>query len=142
MIKENERNHKLYKGVFWVIDDRVISEKKLCDEFGNLIPDENEGIEERRFQDEAWSNNHKKIWSKLSRTVTQGKIFNYFPRGRVEIRRKRAIIFLNPCICYEEMIQKIKAEFRLDNNESIRDISVKADGSRHYRCSCEEDTNG
>lgn len=88
MIKENVRNQKLYKGVFWVIGDRVVSEKKLCDEFGNLV------------------------------------------------------IFLNPCICYEKMIQKIKAEFRLDNNESIRDISVKADGSRHYRCDCEEDVDG
>lgn len=120
-----------------MIDNQVVSEKKLCDEFGNLIPDEKEGV-----QEEAWSNNHKKIWSKLPRKVTRGKSFHYFPRGRVEIRRKRAIIFLNPSLCYEEMLQKIKAEFRLDNNEAIRDILVKADGSRHYRCDCEEDMNG
>lgn len=125
-----------------MIDNQVVSEKKLCDEFGNLIPDEKEGVQEGGVQEEAWSNNHKKIWSKLPHKVTQGKNFHYFPRGRVEIRRNRAIIFLNPCICYEEMIHKIKAEFHLDHNEAIRDISVKADGSRHYRCDCEEDMNG
>lgn len=125
-----------------MIDNQVVSEKKLCDEFGNLIQDENEGIQEGGFQEEAWSNNHEKIWSKLLRKVTRGKSFHYFPRGRVEIRRKRAIIFLHPSLCYEEMLQKIKAEFRLDNNEAIRDILVKADGSRHYRCDCEEDMNG
>lgn len=125
-----------------MIDNQVVSEKKLCDEFGNLIPDEKEGVQAGGVQEKAWSNNHKKIWSKLPRKVTRGKSFHYFPRGRVEIRRKRAIIFLNPSLCYEEMLQKIKAEFRLDNNETIRDILVKADGSRHYRCDCEEDMNG
>lgn len=128
---------EIYKGVFWIIGNRIVSEKRLCDEFGNLIPNEEDG-----FLEEVWSNNHKKIWSKLPRTVTQGKTYHYFPRGRVEIRRKRAIIFLNPCICYEEMIQRIKAEFQLDNNEAIRDVLIKADGSRHYKCDCEEDVDG
>ena len=115
-------------------ENRIVSEKRLCDEFGNLIPDENEESQKGEFQEEAWSNNHKKIWSKLPRKVTQGKSFHYFPRGRVEIRRQRALIFLNPCLCYEGTLRKIKAEFRLDHNEAIRDILVKADGSRHYQC--------
>lgn len=127
----------IYKGVFWVIDGRVVSEKRLCDEFGNLIPDESEWL-----QEDAWSNNHKKIWSKLPRAVTQGKSYHYFPRGRVEIRKKRAIIFLNPCLCHEEMLQKIKTEFRLDKNEALRDILVKADGSSHYKCDYEEEADG
>ena len=125
-----------------MIGNRIVSEKRLCDEFGNLIPDENEESQKGEFQEEAWSNNHKKIWSKLPRKVTQGKSFHYFPRGRVEIRRQRALIFLNPCLCYEGTLRKIKAEFRLDHNEAIRDILVKADGSRHYQCDCEEDMDG
>lgn len=52
------------------------------------------------------------------------------------------LIFLNPCLCYEGTLRKIKAEFRLDHNEAIRDILVKADGSRHYQCDCEEDMDG
>lgn len=116
-----------------MIDDRIVSEKVICDEFGNMILDSASG-----FQSDVWSNNHKKIWSKLPRAVTQGKPYNYFPRGRVEIRNKRAFIFLNPCICYDEMIQKIKMEFDLDKNRDLQDISVKADGSSHYKCYYEE----
>ncbi len=135
MIENLERMeiYILYKGVFWVIENKIVSEKKPCDELGNLIPDENE-----RSQEEVWSNNHKKIWSELPRMVTRGKAYNYFPRGRVEIRKKKAIIFLNPCICHDRIIPKIKAEFGLNKNESLYDILVKADGSRHYKCYCEE----
>ncbi len=50
-----------------MIGNRIVSEKRLCDEFGNLIPDENEESQKGGFQEEAWSNNHKKIWSKLPR---------------------------------------------------------------------------
>lgn len=119
----------IWKGVFWVIDGKVVSKKVRCDEFGDMIIDE-----DREYPAEIWSNNHKKIWFTLPRTVTQGKAYNYFPRGRVEIRNKKAIIFLNPCLCYEEMIRKIKMEFRLEKNKDLRDILVKADGSKHYRC--------
>lgn len=119
----------LYKGVFWVIENEIVSEKMPCDELGNVILDESE-----RCPGEVWSNNHKKIWSELPRTVTQGKAYNYFPRGRVEIRKRKAFIFLNPCICYDRMIHKIKIEFGLYKNETLGDILVKVDGSRHYRC--------
>lgn len=78
----------LYKGVFWVIEDKIVSEKKPCDEVGNLIPDESE-----RWPGKVWSNNCKKIWSKLPRGVTQGKTYNYFPLGRVEIRREKQLFF-------------------------------------------------
>lgn len=122
----------IWKGVFWIIDGRVVSERVSCDEFGNMMADD-----ESECLTEIWSNNHKKIWSGLPRTVTQGKAYNYFPRGRVEIRNKKAIIFLNPCLCYEEMIQKIKAEFDLESNNALQDILLKADGSNHYRCSQE-----
>ena len=59
-----------------MIENRIVSEKRLCDEFGNLIPDENEESQKGEFQEESWSNNHKKIWSKLPRKVTQGKSFH------------------------------------------------------------------
>lgn len=68
--------------------------------------------------------------------------FIIFRAAEWEIRRQRALIFLNPCLCYEGTLRKIKAEFRLDHNEAIRDILVKADGSRHYQCDCEEDMDG
>lgn len=122
-----------WKGVFWVIGGKVVSEKVSCDKFGTMVNDEDTGC-----LSETWSNNHKKIWSTLPRTITQGKAYNYYPRGRVEIRNKKAIIFLNPCLCYKEMIRKIKMEFGLEKNKDLQDILVKADGSRHYRCHFEE----
>lgn len=135
----------IWKGVFWVIDGEVVSVRVRCDESGTLIMDEDTGylsVTVKRSEllqlAETWSNNHKKIWFTLPRTITHGKAYNYFPRGRVEIRKKKAIIFLNPCLCYEEMIRKIKKEFGLERNTALRDILVKADGSSHYRCYAEK----
>ncbi len=121
------------KGVFWVVDERIISEKVACDEYGNMILQKDNG-----FQADIWSNNHKKIWSKWPRSITLGKPYNYFPRGRVEIRNRKAIIFLNPSICSKELTEKIRMEFSLEINEVLREIQVKADGSRHYKCYCME----
>lgn len=82
-----------------MIKDMIVSEKKPCDELGNLIPDESE-----RCPGEVWSNNHKKIWSELPRRVTQGKAYNYFPRGRVEIRKGKAIIAITNAVAEEIML--------------------------------------
>lgn len=130
---QEDKHVTLYKGVFWVIDHQIVSEKVVCDECGNMILEETRG-----FQTETWSNNHKKIWSKWPRVITQGKPYNYFPRGRIEIRNKKAVIFLNPAICSEEIIQMIKTEFELEVNEILQEIQVKADGSWHYKCYCME----
>lgn len=81
---------------------------------------------------------HYKNWDK---SIIYKGVF-WVIDGRVEIRKKRAIIFLNPCLCHEEMLQKIKTEFRLDKNEALRDILVKADGSSHYKCDYEEEADG
>lgn len=125
----------LFKGVFWVIDGQIISKKVACDEYGDMVFQEGNS---KDFQAEAWINNHKKIWSKWPRSITLGKPYNYYPRGRVEIRNKKAIIFLNPSICTKELTEMIKKEFCLKANNILQEIQVKADGSWHYKCYCNE----
>ena len=39
--------------------------------------------------------------------------YNYFPRGRVELRHGKAVIYLNPTICTPEMYARIRQAFSL-----------------------------
>lgn len=79
--------------------------------------------------------NHKKTWEEyVSAELRGGKPYNYYPRGRVEIKEKgKAKIFLNPDIATEEIIAYIVEEFRLQ----CREVKVIADGSRHYQYGAE-----
>lgn len=62
--------------------------------------------------------------------VTHGKEYNYYPRGRVEIKGGKAVIYLNPTLNSEEMLAELTRLFGLDELDFVR---VKNDGSRHYR---------
>ena len=64
-----------------------------------------------------------------------GKPYNYYPRGRVEIKEKgKAKIFLNPDIATDEIVAYIVEKFRLQ----YREVKVIADGSKHYHYAAEE----
>ena len=79
-------------------------------------------------------NNHRRAWVRLPKDVTQGKAFDYYPRGRVELRQGRAYLFLSPLLCREEVVLQVKDAFGLDQLP----VLLKADGSRHYRCYLDE----
>ena len=81
--------------------------------------------------------NHKQTWEEYVRAeLRRGKPYNYYPRGRVEIKeRGKAKIFLNPNIATDEIIAYIVEEFRLQH----RKVKVIADGSKHYGYSAEEE---
>lgn len=68
----------------------------------------------------------------MPKAITGGNPYNYYPRGRVEIKRNRATVYLNPMLNQEEIIKKITSEFGLAN---VTDITVKCDGSKHYQAS-------
>jgi len=100
------------KGIFWFIDDKL-----LC------------------FKSDTF--NHRRVWADLPRQTAGGFLFNHYPRGRVELKHDKAVIYLNPNICTEPVIEAIKQEFGL----SCATVEVKVDGSKHYRCyldDCEE----
>ena len=72
---------------------------------------------------------HKEIWKFVNKKYKR-KPWNYFPRGRVEIRNQKAIIFANPdCFVYENFENEIRNKFELENIQ----INLKADNSAHYQ---------
>ena len=76
---------------------------------------------------------HRKTWAMLTgkRRELRRYDWNYFPRGRVEIRRGKAVIFMNPRILSCENFQeKLVERFHLEGME----VRIAADCSRHYRC--------
>ena len=79
------------------------------------------------------SNTHKDSW----KAVTAGRKelkkipWNYYPRGRVEISRGRALVFMNPQILNcENFLERIQETFGIGH----LDIRVKIDNSAHYQC--------
>ena len=85
----------LHKGIFWIKDINDIENSILyftinCNSNGNNISDP----EEYNVSRDGLSYNHKNTWSKLSSKYTNNKSFDYYPRGRVEIRNKKATIYI------------------------------------------------
>ena len=104
------------QGVFWVIDGKLICSK------------EPPGIPAKR---------HEPEWEKLSAEITQGKKYTYYPRGRVDLRDNKAVIYLQPAIHTDPIEKMVVKEFNLENvvyqiiaTEAIslsRKIDVEAD---------------
>lgn len=112
------------KGIFWFIDENLLCIKIPCDANGTVSESTIE------FSSKSGDNlNHKAEWAKLSKKLTQGKPFNYFPRGRVEIKNAKATIYLNPYLNTPDITSKIIEEFDISDLE----IKIKNDGSDHYK---------
>lgn len=82
------------QGVFWVIDGKLICSK------------EHPGIPVK---------SHKKEWRNLSTEITQGKPYNHYPMGRVDLRYNKAVIYLQPVIHTDFIEEMVVAEFNLEN---------------------------
>ena len=78
--------------------------------------------------------NHQRLWERLDSVITGGVPYNFYPRGRVELRRGRALIFCSPHICTEQLKTLITERFGLTTENGIKEVLLKADGSAHYRC--------
>ena len=120
------------KGIFWCVAAEsahpwLITVSVSCDAEGN--PDT-----PAVFTSKAGMNfNHKAEWEKLDKSIRGGLPYNYYPRGRVEIWKGKAMVYLNPDINREDIIQIVFEVFELKQTGGIRKISVKSDGARHYR---------
>lgn len=125
---------QLYKGIFWIKDIDNIDDSKLyfqipCNSNGDVDIDSN--ID---FTSKSGSNfNHKNTWNKLSKSYTDGKEFNYYPRGRVEISNGKAIIYANPNIVNDELKNWCINKFNLNKHNGINKVVVKPDYSEHYK---------
>lgn len=74
--------------------------------------------------------NHKAEWQKLPKSLTGGKPYHYYPRGRVEVKRNKATVYLNPQLNREDVLVQIDKEFGL---AGLSCVCVKSNGSSHYR---------
>ena len=138
---------ELCSGIFWIVSDYSdLSDYKLlmfeipCDIDGNAV-----GCHEIPLNSKSGSTyNHKKTWeSEIKNNSTHKpynkKSYDYYPRGRVEISSNRAIIYLNPNINTNTVVDDIKRSFGLNQN-SISSVKVSADNSYHYQCWIEQDS--
>lgn len=70
---------------------------------------------------------HKNIWNMCKDKIN--KPWNFYPRGRVEIRNNKAIIFANPyCFEYKNLDENLRESFNLGDLQ----IEYKTDNSNHY----------
>ncbi len=117
----------VFKGIFWIKPDgKLLALKVKCDSFGNLLED----IPPDMLSKSGENFNHKNAWTALSKSVTDNKEYNFYPRGRTEIRNCKAVIFTN--YITEELKQKIINAFYLSAENGIEQVIFKTDNSAHY----------
>ena len=117
----------LYRGVFWVRSlsgNDIIALRFLSDENGVLTDG---SLTSKDI-------NHQRLWERLDSVVTGGVPYNFYPRGRVELRRGKALIFCSPHLCTEQLKKLITERFGLRAENGIKEVLLKADGSAHYKC--------
>ena len=127
---------QMYKGIFWSYmswfdDDMyvpvILPIRVKCDINGNAL-------EEVIYSSKSGKNfNHKAEWEKKKETsrLCRKHPFDYFPRGRVEVRNGRIQIFANPVILSEEVKKLIIETFELEDVKGK--IFWIADNSPHYK---------
>lgn len=122
------------KGIFWCANfdtefPELITVSVVCDKNGN-------SKEPVQLSSKSGNNfNHRLEWERIDRKITNGQSFNYYPRGRVEIKNSKATVFLNPILNKECIISKVIDEFDLRATE-LTDVRIKSDGSNHYHFTC------
>ena len=125
----------LYKGIFWITDVADLRGEQLIFRIpvtpeGVVIDPENLDLNSKNVD----NYNHRLLLEGLPSGMTHNKIYNYYPRGRVEIRRHKATIYLNPNIATEDVMGFLIDKFGLTSDNGITDVIMKADGSDHYKC--------
>ena len=117
-----------HKGIFWLIknaddDDEVLSVKVPCDPNGYPLRSVD-------FSSASGQNfNHRAEWEKLPRKLTRGKPFDYYPRGRVEIKDRKVTVYCHPSLTQSPYRLMITGEFGVPSATT----RFVADGSIHYQ---------
>ena len=130
----------MYRGIFWIVDRHDLSKNK---EYLFKIKTDKEGtvLEHDLPLNSRNGNNyaHKQTWKELPYVLTRNKSFDYYPRGRVEIRKGKCRIYLNPNINRPEIVEYLINEF--EPNDFIQ-IEVIEDHSNHYKSEMEKIDEG
>ena len=118
---------KIYKVIFWYnpTEKKLIVKKVACDHNGVAL----EPVE---YSSKSGDNfNHKAEWAKLSRGITGGHPYNYYPRGRVEVKNNKATVYFHPILNEPRAIDRISEGFGLYNGTIL--VREVPDGSDHYK---------
>lgn len=125
-------SNEIFKGIFWIIDKKELENntlylfKILTNRNGDVLASYGD------LNSKKGDNyNHRLTWETLPKELTHNKSYNYFPRGRVEIRNDIAKIFINPSLNEEAIISYIEKEYNI-NNKTIGCIKIIIDNSKHY----------
>ena len=140
VLENNDRvTNQVYKGVFWIKDInncKGIYSKIPCSADGEVV-----GQTDMPLNSKHGDNyNHKLTWDSFDKDVVNKKAFDYYPRGRVEIRKGVAKIFLNPHINGEAILETVEREFNLLSENGISRIKVIPDYSEHYHSYLDEES--
>ena len=117
----------LYKGIFWYnpLEEKIIVRKVACDHNGTAL-------EKVEYSSKSGNNfNHKAEWAKFPREVTGGHPYNYYPRGRVEVKKNKATVYFNPVLNEPCAMDLIDTEFGLNKGTIL--VRMIADRSEHYQ---------
>lgn len=123
-IKDESFRLALGKGLFWLVGN----ENKVHIEIFKMACFRDGVTEEEVATGKCETNNisHKKAWEKLKKdTITTGKPYNYFPRGRVKIKKGIATIYVSPVLYDEDFISEIVKSYGLNTDNGITRIKVK-----------------
>ena len=117
----------LRKGVFWLVDGELFTVAVECDRNGNAL----EPVE---YSSKSGDNfNHEAEWAKARKYITQGHAYDYYPRGRVEVKNGKATLWISPSL--ESAVPVIKNVFGLSSADV--EFEYKVDHSLHYAPKCE-----
>ena len=132
---------QLCSGIFWILsDDYELKGYTFlmfgipCDPDGN--PDNTHSIPLNSKSGNSY--NHKNLWNSCIKNNNKYQQFckrdyNYYPRGRVVISHKKAVIYLSAHINTHNFIELIKQKFGL-SHYNISKVNAVTDGSGHYKC--------
>ena len=120
---------KLYRGIFWIKD--LDNLENNSDYLFKIQTNENGDALNYPFPLNSKNGNdyvHKETWAMLPFNLTKNKPFDYYPRGRVEIKHKEALLYINPILNEERIINYLKREYCLE------DVKIILDFHEHYKC--------
>ena len=125
----------LFKGIFWITEPDDLTQEQLVfripvTPMGEVIDPEKLDLNSKNVD----NYNHTFLWESLPSKVTHNKPFDYYPRGRVEIKRGKAVIYANPNVCDENLQEFLINRFGLTQENGIFSVTIKPDGSKHYKC--------
>ena len=118
--------YNLYKGPFWIKCNFIAKENNHIN-----VSFENAEILFYRVPDDLKTPSHKDCWNKVNSEVRMMP-WNYYPRGRVEYTRNKAVIYANPIVFqYKNLEEELREAF---NIATSIEVIYKNDNSSHYAC--------